>query len=213
MRSRQPVAVTAGRALGHGLATRRRQVVAGLVLGLLLSPIGIAAVGGFETADAIQPEQVAAGETMNLGQVEVTVQSYFVSDRVYTGGLPDGASAWFGLVVDVVNPRDEEVVLHRDLFRVPVASPLQPEPTTTRIVGDGGFLVVLEPDLPQRVAVLWALADPGQFGGEATVEAYPVLAGDSFFSPGDIRWDTQPLQSIITVPAGEVPPALLEDQT
>ncbi|UFU07059.1 hypothetical protein [Ruania halotolerans] len=212
MRSRQRAAAVLGRAWRSATATRGRQVATGVLVGLLLAPIGIAAVGGFATADEIEPEGLAAGQMMDLGQVEVRVEHFFVSDRVYTSGLPEGASAWFGLVAEVVNPRPEEVVMHRDLFRVPAANPLQDEPSTTLIASDAGILVMLEPDLPQRVVTLWPLTDPAPLGDEITVEAYPVAATDSLFFPGDILWSTQPLQAVVTVPLGEVPADLLEEE-
>lgn len=190
---------------------RRRQVMTGLLVGVLLAPLAVAAAGGFATADEVQAERFAAGQSLDLGQVEVQVQSTFVSDAVETHALPEEAAAWLGLVVQVVNRGDEEVILSRHLFRVPGLEPLQEEPRTTVVVSDGSFLVTLAPDVPQEVALLWPLADAPDVE-TVQVELYPVLAQESMLDPGSILWLADPLLGVVEVPATDVPPTLLDEE-
>ncbi len=211
MSSRRSVRTALRRAWVWIGAGRWRQIGAGVVAGVLLAPVAIAAVGGFATADDVQAQRYAVGQRLDLGQVEVEVRSTFLSAEVQTHALPEEASAWLGVVVEVVNRGDEEVILSRDLLRVPGLDPLQEHPRTTVVVSDESFLVTLSPDVPHEVAMLWPLAG-SPAAQSVEVELYPVLAQESMLDPGSILWQVEPLLGVVEVPVTDVPPTLVDEE-
>ncbi|UFU03702.1 hypothetical protein LQF12_03590 [Ruania suaedae] len=206
-----PARARLSHAWARATATRWRQVGVGLALGVVLAPVGVATVGGFATADEVQVERYDVGERVELGQVDAVVVSSFVSDEVYSSGLPEGASAWAGLVVEVVNPGRDEVILSRELFRVPGVGATQEQPWMTMVVSDASVLVGLPPDVAVEVALLWPVEEAGA-GGSLEVELYPVLASASFLDPGSTLWQPEALLGVVSVPIDAPPPTLVEEE-
>lgn len=184
-----------------------RRVVLGAVV---LVPVLVAALGGFRTVELPPPPQIAAGEAFDLGPAVVTADSFFVSDQVLTTMLPDGAVGWVGVVVDLRVHIKDEWRLPNDVFALP-ALEAGAEVGYAVITQDDSLLVQLEPDLPQRVALLYPVTDTSAVGEELELHVRTLYEQRSFFE-GTMRWYTDEVAARVQVPrSDDVPPALIDE--
>lgn len=139
------------------IKTWPRRVVLGLVL---ILPLVVALLGGFATVPPRQVELVEHGEAIETGVYTIRVDHYFVTDQIHQDNLPEGATAWLGLVLEAVNPNAEQVRFERQGLALPEglvvgAQDRHPEPEYALRLDDGTRDDTFAPAVPVRLAVLW----------------------------------------------------------
>ena len=178
---------------------------------LVLVPALVAGLGGFRTVELPPPPQVPAGEPFDLGPAAVRVESFFVSDQVLTGMLPEDAQGWVGVLVELTVHADDEWSLPDDVIAVPTL-PGGERVGYGVITQDDSILTRLGPDLPQLVALLYPVADLGAVGGELQVDLRTLTEERSFFE-GTMRWYPGEVGATVQVSRTEqIPPAMIDEQ-
>lgn len=197
------------------IATWPRRVIAGV---LVLAPAVVAALGGFDAAEPRSVE-VPAGQTLDLGRMSVTPESYFVSDetgRWALEGYPD-AEAFLGVILTVENTDAHPLTVTFTEIFIPLIEQFRDAagagvfPDRVVRVQDGTLNAVLMPGLTSRVALLWPIEDASsvqdglRLGMIEEVWAWGTGARQNIWQPiGDI-W-------IMELPQVDLPESMWEPE-
>jgi len=203
-----------------------RRIALAVVLGVV---VGTTAAGGFARhvpADA-GPDRVAAGEPVATGPFDLTVRSWSVTDAVQVSALEDaGADAWLVVVVGALDTDRESRRLDRTAVTLPDelpdglalagdAEPARPDPTL--LVRDASLYPVLQPGLPEDVALLWpvTVAGGGAAGAAGTPDVpltvtVPAFRYRDMTVGGGRRWAETGAVVLVDAPPGDVPPGIVD---
>jgi len=206
------------------VGTWPRRIALAVVLGLVA---GTAAAGGFAQHVAAEagPAHVAAGEPVPTGPFDLTVRSWSVTDTVQVSALEDsGADAWLVVVVGALDTDRESRRLDRTAVTLPdelpggltLAGDAEPDrPDPTLLVRDASVYPVLQPGLPEDVALLWPVTVPD--GGETSAApdepltvTLPTFRYRDMTVGGGRRWAETGTVVLVDVPPGDVPPEIVD---
>lgn len=196
---------------GSGLRSLVRTPLRRVLVGVgVLVPVLVIALGGFRTVELPPHPHLDPGESFELGPAAVRVDSYFVSDRVMTGMLPDGAQGWVGVLVDVTVHIEDEWNPPNEVFAVPALEAGEAVEYFV-IAQDDSLLVHLEPDVPQRLALLYPVSDTSAVPEQLDLHLRTLYHQRSLFE-GTMRWYPDEVAASVALPrTDEVPPALVEE--
>jgi hypothetical protein len=212
-----------------------RRIALAVVLGLVA---GTAAAGGFAQHVAAEagPAHAAAGEPVPTGPFDLTVRSWSVTDTVQVSALEDsGADAWLVVVVGALDTDREPRRLDRTAVTLPDELPgglalagdaEADRPDPTLLVRDASVYPVLQPGLPEDVALLWPMtvpegwAEAGDGGAadaavlrtpdEPLTVTLPTFRYRDMTVGGGRRWAETGTVVLVDVPPGDVPPSIVD---
>ena len=206
------------------VGTWPRRIALGVVLGLV---VGTTAAGGFAqhvAADA-GPTRAAAGEPVPTGPFDLTVRSWSVTDTVQVSSLEDsGADAWLVVVVGALDTDREPRRLDRTAVTLPdelpgglaLAGDAEPDrPDPTLLVRDASAYPVVQPGLPEDVALLWPVTVP-EGGATSAAPDEPLTVTLPTFRYRDMtvgggrRWAETGAVVLVDAPPGDVPPEIVD---
>lgn len=212
-------AVPVARAL---VGTWPRRAALAAVLGVV---VGTTAAGGLAkhvAADA-GPVRAAADEPVPTGPFDLAVRSWSVTDDVQVSALEDaGADAWLLVVVGALDTDRESRRLDDTAVTLPAELPAglalvgeaEPDrPETTLLVRDASLYPVLQPGLPEDVALLWpvtvedagAVSDDPATPDEPLTVTLPTFRYRDMTIGGGRRWAESGVVVLVDVPPGDVP--------
>ena len=211
-------AITARTVVTVLLATWPRRLLVG---GLLLIPVIVGALGGFDRAEA-RSFEATPGEDIDLGPLTMRPISFFVSDETQRSGLEyvEGAQAWLGVIVEVENTTENQIPL---AFPGPASDAMQPQlPEGVLLselsvaddairVADGTSGRTALPGVRTEVALLWPIADP-----TAVPDVLEAIMTESLWTFGSMsneeRWMSLGDEWHVSLPRTELPPAMFEPE-
>ncbi|WP_435737303.1 hypothetical protein V5D56_01520 [Cellulosimicrobium sp. PMB13] len=209
------------------VGTWQRRTALAVVLGVV---VGTTAAGGLAqhvAADA-GPVRAAAGEPVPTGPFDLTVRSWSVTDDVQVSALEDaGADAWLLVVVGALDTDRESRRLGDAAVTLPAELPgglalageAEPDrPEATLLVRDASPFPVLQPGLPEDVALLWhvtvedqaAAADAPATAAEPLTVTLPTFRYRDMTIGGGRRWAETGEVVLVDVPPGDVPPSIVD---
>ncbi|NDO90460.1 hypothetical protein [Cellulosimicrobium composti] len=207
------------------VGTWPRRVALGVVVGVVASTVAAGGLARHVAADA-GPARAVAGEAVATGPFDVTVRSWTVTDAVRADDLEGaGADAWLVVVVGADNADRESRRLDRTAVTLPDALPgglalagdAEPDrPDPTLLVRDASAYPLLQPGLPEDVALLWpvtldaedALLDGGP--DEPLTVTLPEFRYRDMTVGGGRRWAETGDVVLVDVPPGDVPPGIVD---
>ncbi len=199
-----------------GALRRRRRPIVGAVAAVVACTGATALLGGFDTVETTTMPQWHAGEPLDLGPAEVTLLDHAVRDDVLADYLPDGAAAWLIVRARVEATDGEtltyppEVVSPPEGAVLPDGEDAQPSADRVILLSDGTARPQLHPGLPEEVAYLWPVAEPGDVPAELQVEVLVSRLEFSASSQDDVWRTPQPAADVI-LPRNAQMPGTFED--
>lgn len=204
-------AITARTAVVFLLATWPRRLLLAL---LLLVPVVVAAAGGFREAEP-PPRAVEPGVATDTGAYLVVPRLYFVSDQVNAYGLDDG-ERWVGALVQITNQGTEpiSVTFSDETFVLPDWVPNESSryPYEVLRLDTGSALSEAQPGVTYEVALLWRTTGLEEPPAELTLTMNRTLWTEWSLEEGYYTWRATPDTYDVTLPLGEVPEQILEEE-
>src|SRR5690606_12828068 len=208
------------------VGTWPRRVALGVVVGVVAGTVAAGGLARHVAADA-GPARAVAGEAVATGPFDVTVRSWTVTDAVRADDLEGaGADAWLVVVVGADNADRESRRLDRTAVTLPDALPgglalagdAEPDrPDPTLLVRDASAYPLLQPGLPEDVALLWPVTLPDAEGAdldggpdEPLTVTVPEFRYRDMTVGGGRRWAETGDVVLVDVPPGDVPPGIVD---
>lgn len=177
-------------------------------------PVLVAAGGGFATADP-PPSTAEPGEVLDTGAYLTVPHFYFVSDHLDATGLDDG-ERWLGAVVEITNQGTEpiSVTFSDDTFELPATVPNDDgvNPYEVLRLDTGSYLGDAQPEITYDVALLWRTTGLTEPPPELPFIVNQTTWTEWSIEPGYYTWRTTGQSDEVTLPLGEPPASILEEE-
>lgn len=166
--------------------------------------ITAAVLGGWSAAPSESIPEVAAGESVDLGQLRVEVIGWEVRG-VAQEALEDypGADAWLFLELVMSTATDRTERARPEVLELPdevLLDPDNPEPHRLMLLRDATRDPSLQPGIPERVVMVWPVAADSV--GDAASLPLRLIQYEQFsaFSTGELIWTTAGVAATVDAP-------------